>query len=296
MNSFSSAWSELAEAVAESAAEPGAYELGYQSWTQDNLCVESFHEETRYFTSRWDALCPYVDVNPDMLRLARKPFIVYALPPEGPYGVPINDKYGLVDVAAPGFWVDARRERKFRELDQMFRGFEVTEMVIPGREITAQYLFEIGEVHFASYDIHDREIEGFVDYVRNLDVVVIKVTAPNGDVVLHDVSMVLPQRNQVYGSFCQWNPDYRNRSPGIYACLLAARWTAKNNYRSYNLGPVGDYGYKSLFVTDFEPIYGLALTDLDHALVLDETSPLHTDFKRSEWNQIYRNPLARSTT
>jgi len=296
MNSFSSAWSELAEAVAESAAEPGAYELGYQSWTQDNLCVESFHEETRYFTSRWDALCPYVDVNPDMLRLARKPFIVYALPPDGPYGVPINDKYGLVDVAAPGFWVDARRERKFRELDKMFRGFEVTEMVIPGREITAQYLFEIGEVHFASYDIHDREIEGFVDYVRNLDVVVIKVTAPNGDVVLHDVSMVLPQRNQVYGSFCQWNPDYRNRSPGIYACLLAARWTAKNNYRYYNLGPVGDYGYKSLFVTDFEPIYGLALTDLDHALVLDETSPLHTDFKRSEWNQIYRNPLARSTT
>ena len=296
MNSFSSAWSELAEAVAESAPEPGAHELGYQSWTEDNLCVESFHEETRYFTSRWDALCPYVDVNPDMLRLARKPFIVYALPPEGPYGVPINDKYGLVDVAAPGFWVDARRERKFRELDKMFRGFEVTEMVIPGREITAQYLFEIGEVHFASYDIHDREIEGFVDYVRKLDVVVIKVTAPNGDVVLHDVSVVLPQRNQVYGSFCQWNPDYRNRSPGIYACLLAARWTAKNNYQHYNLGPVGDYGYKSLFVTDFEPIYGLALTDLNHALVLDETSPLHTDFKRSEWNQIYRNPLARSTT
>ena len=296
MNSFSSAWSELAEAVAESAPEPGAHELGYQSWTEDNLCVESFHEETRYFTSRWDALCPYVDVNPDMLRLARKPFIVYALPPEGPYGVPINDKYGLVDVAAPGFWVDARRERKFRELDKMFRGFEVTEMVIPGREITAQYLFEIGEVHFASYDIHDREIEGFVDYVRKLDVVVIKVTAPNGDVVLHDVSVVLPQRNQVYGSFCQWNPDYRNRSPGIYACLLAARWTAKNNYQHYNLGPVGDYGYKSLFVTDFEPIYGLALTDLNHALVLDETSPLHTDFKRSEWNQIYRNTLARSTT
>ena len=294
MNSFSSAWSELAEAVAESGSEPGTHELGYQSWTQDNLCVESFHEETRYFTSRWDALCPYVDVNPDMLRLARKPFIVYALPPEGPYGVPINDKYGLVDVAAPDFWVDARRERKFRELDKMFRGFEVTEILIPGREITAQYIFEIGEVHFAAYDIHDREIEGFVDYVRNLEVVVIKVTAPNGDVVLHDVSIVLPQRNQVYGSFCQWNPDYRNRSPGIYACLLAARWTAKNNYWYYNLGPVSDYGYKSLFVTDFEPIYGLALTDLDHALALDETSPLHTDFKRSEWNQIYRNPLARS--
>ncbi len=296
MNSFSSAWAELAEVVTETAPEPVTQELGYQSWTADNLCVESFHEETRYFTSRWDALCPYVDVNPDMLRAARKPFIVYALPPEGPYGVPINDKYGLVDVATPGFWDDARRERKFRELDKQFRDFTVTEMVIPGREVTAQYIFEIGEVHFASYDIHDREIEGFVDYVRNLEVVVIKVTAPNGDVVLHDVSMVLPQRNQVYGSFCQWNPDYRNRSPGIYACLLAARWTAKNNYRYYNLGPVGDYGYKSLFVTDFEPIYGLALTDVSHPLALDETSPLHTDFKRSEWNQIYRNPLARSTT
>ena len=70
MNSFSSAWAELAEVVTETAPEPVTQELGYQSWTADNLCVESFHEETRYFTSRWDALCPYVDVNPARAGLA----------------------------------------------------------------------------------------------------------------------------------------------------------------------------------------------------------------------------------
>jgi hypothetical protein len=98
----------------------------------------------------------------------------------------------------------------------------------------------------------------------------------------------MPERNQVYGSFCQWNTDYRNRSPGIYACLLASRWTQKAGYAYYNLGPVGDYGYKALFVTDHEPIFALAMTDHDHPLALDPTSPLHTDFKPEDWNQVYR--------
>ena len=200
-----------------------------------------------------------------------------------------------VPVVVAGFWVDARRERKFRELDKMFRGFQVTEMVIPGREITAQYLFEIGEVHFASYDIHDREIEGFVDYVRKLDVVVIKVIAPNGDVVLHDVSVVLPQRNQVYGSFCQWNDQYRRISPGIYACLAVCEWGRDNGYHHYNLGPVGDYPYKELFVTTHQPIYAIALVSPRHALWKDQTSPLFTDFPSGSVNTLYRNATIASS-
>jgi hypothetical protein len=94
--------------------------VGYQTWNQDNLCVESYHEDILYYTSRWDALCPYIDVTPEMLQMAAKPFIVYAVPPESPYGVPINDKYGLVDVAAEGFWTEPRRQRKFKELEKLF--------------------------------------------------------------------------------------------------------------------------------------------------------------------------------
>ena len=127
-----------------------------------------------------------------------------------------------------------------------------------------------------------------MDYIQDLDVLVIQVHAPNGDLVLTDVSILLPKRQQVYGSFCQWNRDYKNKSPGIYACLLASRWTQKAGYAYYNLGPVGDYGYKALFVTDHEPIFALAMTDADHPLALDPTSPLHTDFKREDWNQVYR--------
>ena len=33
----------------------------------------------------------------------------------------------------------------------------------------------------------------------------------------------------------------------------------------------------------------LALTDPDHPLALDTTSPLHTDFTPDVWNQIYRS-------
>jgi hypothetical protein len=72
--------------------------------------------------------------------------------------------------------------------------------------------------------------------------------------------------------------------------LQACRWAAKNGLRYYNLGPVDDYGYKALFVTDYEPIYGLALIDPNHPLATDPTSPLITDFKPHELNQIYRHP------
>jgi hypothetical protein len=262
--------------------------VGYQSWTPDNLLVESTHNDLVYYTTRWDALCPYIEVNEEMLASVPRPFIVYALPPDSSFGVPINDHYGLVDTKSPAFWADERRRRKFHELDKMFRNFTVTETVIAGSTLTFDDLYEMGGTHFENCYIDDREIEGFIDYVRTLDVLVIHVHSPEGELVLTDVSVVLPKYNQLYGSFCQWNRDFKNKSPGIYACLLASRWAQRNNLRYYNLGPVGDYGYKNLFVTDLEPIYSLVLTELDDPLALDLTSPLHTDFRMSDWNRVYR--------
>jgi hypothetical protein len=203
--------------------------------------------------------------------------------------VPINDKYGLVHAADPEFWTEPRRQRKFKELEKLCKDLVTSIAVIPGNHFTAEDIFALGGEHFANYYIHDQEVEGFVDYIRDLEVLVIQVHAPNGDLVLTDVSILLPERQQVYGSFCQWNRDYKNKSPGIYACLLASKWTAENGYKFYNLGPVDDYGYKALFVTDFEPIFALAMTSPDHPLALDTTSPLHTDFKPEVWNRIRRH-------
>ena len=128
--------------------------VGYQTWSQDNLCVESYHEDILYYTSRWDALCPYIDVTPEMLQMAAKPFIVYAVPPESPYGVPINDKYGLVDVAAEAFWTEPRRQRKFKELEKLCKRFTVTESVVQGHTLTVEDVYEMGGVHFETYYIH----------------------------------------------------------------------------------------------------------------------------------------------
>lgn len=277
------------EQAADSTPSDKTLSVGHQSWTQDNLCVDSYHDEILYHTSRWDGLCPYVDVTPEMLAMAKKPFIVYAVPPESPYGVPINDKYGLVNVAAPDFWTEPRRQRKFKELEKLCRSLSVTETVIAGSALSYDDVYEMGGVHFENYYIHNDEVEGFIDYIKDLDVLVIRAFAENGDLVLTDVSVLLPERQQVYGSFCQWNPEYKKYSPGIFACLLASKWAAKNGYRHYNLGPVDDYGYKALFVTEFEPIFAVAITDLDHPLALDTTSPLHTDFTPAVWNQIHRH-------
>ena len=248
--------------------------VGHQSWTADNLCVDSEHNDIHYNTTRWDALCPYIDVTEDMLANAPKPLIIYALPPDGPFGVPINDRYGLVDVSQQAFWEEERRARKFKELDKLCKSFVCTEYVVPGKDLTVEDLFEMGGDHFATYYIDDREVEGFVDYIRDLDVLILQAHTPEGDLILTDVSILLPDYQQVYGSFC--------------ACLMACRWAAKNGYRYYNLGPVDDYGYKALFVTDFEPIYAIGLSDPDHPLALDPTSPLNTDFKPEQLNQIYR--------
>lgn len=267
---------------------PRIQEVGYQSWTEENLSIESYHDEILYYTSRWDALCPYVDITEGMLESAPRPFIVYALPPDSPYGVQINDKYGLVEAGSPEFEGNPRRARKFRDIEKQYRDFSHSEEIIPGRDLSADDIFQMGRQHFENCYIDPREVEGFIDYIRKLEVLVLKVHDPEGELVLTDVSVLLPDYDQVYGSFCEWNRAFKSRSPGIYACLLASRWAAKNGYRFYNLGPVDDYGYKSLFVTHHEPIFALALTDLDDPLALDPTSPLFTDFKREEWNQIHR--------
>ena len=293
----------LAQAVAERVERPalprkngGATplrppkRLKYQSWTPENLWVKSEHNGIPYYTSRWDALCPYIDVTEEMLDSAPKPFIVYALPPEGPYGIPITDEYGLVDTPSRAFWEDARRARKFRELDKQFNTFTHSELVVPGRNLTVSDMQKIGGDHFTACCIDEGEIAGFVDYIRNLNVLILQGHDKSGELVLTDVSMLLPERGQLYGSFCQWNRAYKNRSPGIFACLLACRWAADHGYRYYNLGPVGDYDYKSLFVTDHETIYGLALTEPGDPLALDPTSPLHEDFAPDQWNQRYRTP------
>jgi hypothetical protein len=271
---------------------PEHFDLKHQSWNAENLCVESYHEEILYYTSRWDALCPYVNVSPEMIAMAQKPFIVYAIPPESPYGVPINDKYGLVHAGSEAFWTEERRSRKFKELDKLCKDLVVTTSVIAGKNVSVEDVYAMGGEHFANYYIHDQEVEGFVDYIRTLVILLIRVTSPEGVNVLTDVSVILPKYNQLYGSFCQWNREFKNKSPGIFACLLACRWARDNGLQYYNLGPVDDYGYKALFVTDYEPIYALALVDPDHPLAQDPTSPLKIDFKSEELNQIYRSGSA----
>jgi hypothetical protein len=265
------------------------HRLGYQSWTKHNLCIDSFHGDIAYFTTRWDALCPYIAVNETMLQMAEKPLIVYALPPESPWGHPIRDAYGLVRVRERGYWDDGYRQRKFKKLRAKHQKYNHHIDCLPGSDLTRQQLLAWGGEHFSRYGILEKELDGFLDYVRYLELLVFQVKDPMGETVLTDVSVIMPERGQVYGSFCQWNPAFRNDSPGLYACLLAAQWTYEQGYETYNLGPVGDYPYKSLFVNDVEPIYSLAICPPEHALMRDAGSPLWADFEVSDWNRLERN-------
>lgn len=265
------------------------HHVGHQSFTSANLCIKSTHNDIVYYTTRWDALCPYVDVSAELIACAKRPLIVYAVPPESPYGVPINDHYGLADIGDPGFWSDSRRARKFGELTKRFRTFRTEISVVAGKSLDISQMLEMGGVHFAKCEIERGEIEGFLDYVRDLDVLIVRCFDQNGDQIFTDVSMLLPEYEQIYGSFCQWNDQYKRFSPGIYACLAVCEWGRDNGYRHYNLGPIGDYPYKELFVTTHQPIYAIALVSARHALWKDPTSPLLTDFPPGSVNALYRN-------
>jgi len=269
-------------------------EIGHQSWTADNLCVPSLHNDAEYYTTRWDALCPYVDVTEEMLAMAARPLIIYAVPPNSRFGVPINDRYGMADVSKESFWTDERRVRKFAQYEKLFKNFIITHETIPGRSLTQEAMHEMGSRHFEKCEIEQDEIDGFFDYVRNLDLLIVKAHDSAGNIAFTDMSILLPKQNQVYGSFCQWNEEFRNLSPGMYACVAVCRWAAQHGYQYYNLGPVGDYEYKSLFVTHFEPIYAIALADINDPLWQDITSPLNTDFAPGDVNKIYR-PRRRPT-
>lgn len=274
----------------------GPFRVGHQSFDAKNLCVPSSHNGVTYFTTRWDALCPYIDVSPTLLACAQRPLIVYGLPINSQYGVPITDQYGLVDVKSAEFWADARRQRKFREISKRFGCFSVDCSVIAGRNLSLTDMLEMGSEHFEKCEIRIDEVEGFLDYIRNLDVLVVRCVDSDGEKVFTDVSILMPEIDQVYGSFCQWNEKYRSRSPGLYACIAACEWGRDNGYRFYNLGPVGDYPYKELFVTDLEPIYGLALVPEGHPLWSDTTSPLFTDFPEGGVNSLYRSSGSKNSS
>ena len=140
--------------ASEASADP--YQVGYQSWTPDNLCVQSYHNDISYYTCRWDALCPYIEVSEAMLAMAPRPFVVYALPPDSAFGVPINDRYGLAHTGSETFWNQPRRQRKFKELDKLFRHFQVTEEVIAGHTLSVSQVLEMGGDHLADCYIPTR--------------------------------------------------------------------------------------------------------------------------------------------
>ncbi len=271
------------------------HRVGHQSFTPANLCVKSRHNDILYYTTRWDALCPYVDVSAELIACAKRPLIVFALPPDSSYGVPINDHYGLADIGDPSFWSDSRRVRKFAELSKRFCGFRKEISIVKGKSLDVSQMLEMGGVHFSQCEIELDEIEGFLDYVRNLDVLIVRCFDQNGETIFTDVSILLPEYEQIYGSFCQWNGQYRRISPGIYACLAVCEWGRDNGYHHYNLGPVGDYPYKELFVTTHQPIYAIALVSPRHALWNDQTSPLFTDFPSGSVNTLYRNATIASS-
>lgn len=126
------------------ASEADGMQVGYQTWNQNNLCVESYHEDIFVLHLEMGCLVPLHRCHARDVANGGQAFHRLCGTPESPYGVPINDKYGLVDVAAEGFWTEPRRQRKFKELEKLCKRFTVTESVVPGHALSIQNVYEMG--------------------------------------------------------------------------------------------------------------------------------------------------------
>jgi hypothetical protein len=113
--------------------------VGYQSWNQDNLCVDSYHEDTLYYTSRWDALV--LSRCTQSAGDGQKPFIVYAVPPESSYGVPSMTNMGWPMSRLKAFG-QSPDDKEIQRIRKLCRSLNVTESVVPGSSLSYDDVYE----------------------------------------------------------------------------------------------------------------------------------------------------------
>ena len=142
----------FSEKMASIKAARGTQEVGHQSWNSRNLYVKSYHNDILYYTTRRDALCPYIEVTEETLERAPKPFIAYAMPPDSVYGVPINDHYGFVGVTSEEDIDD----------DLVLAGLEVLDdqqrLVLPGQQHVTDPALDEGHGRGAGPGVEDRDV------------------------------------------------------------------------------------------------------------------------------------------
>lgn len=243
---------------------------------------EDYEGMTYYYTPE-DAFCPYLNPTREVFDHAPRPFVMFNIIDESEFGVEMA--MGRNVIARPHEW-SATQLKEIRRLDRLFDQARTSSLVMPGSHMTIEEMRRLGDLHFEHYNFQDADINAFLRYAAGRELLVIE-TVVNGEVVLVDVSVTVPERNEVCGIFCNWNPKYKRLSPGIYACVLAARDVESRWGVKYNIGQ--EYTYKQKVATGYEKTYGVALVPDGHPLLLDasEKNPIMA-FRRDDLNKVMR--------
>jgi hypothetical protein len=78
-------------------------------------------------------------------------------------------------VRESGYWEDGYRQRKFKKLRAKHSTYHHEVACMQGSNLTKRQLLAWGGEHFARYGISEKELDGFLDYVRHLELLVFEV-------------------------------------------------------------------------------------------------------------------------
>jgi hypothetical protein len=248
--------------------------------------AEEYDGATYYYTPD-DAFCPYLNPTREVFDRAPQPFFMFNIVEESPFGVEMVG--GRNVIVRPHEW-SPEQTKEVRRLDRLFQSAQKTTRVVPGHEMTVEELRRLGGAHFERYGFHAEDLEAFQRYAHQRELLVVEVLI-DGEPVFVDVSVTVPEKNEVCGVFCDWSRKFQRLSPGIYACVVAAREIEERWGARYNVGH--EYRYKRKIATAFEKTYGVALVPEGHALLAmpSETNPVNS-FRREDLNQVMRAPVA----
>ncbi|HEX4999932.1 MAG TPA: hypothetical protein VFY29_17055 [Terriglobia bacterium] len=249
---------------------------------QTSFMAEDYQGITYYYTPE-DALCPYLNPSPEVFEQAPRPFFMFNIVEDSPFGVEMAT--GRNVIMRPHEW-NTDQLKEVRRLDRLFDGARIFSTLIPGNEMTVGELAALGGAHFERYEFRREDLEAFLRFSERRQLLIIEGRI-DGHVVFVDLSVTVEENNEVCGIFCNWNRAFSRISPGIYACVAAARESDQRWGVRYNVGH--EYQYKRRLATAFERTYGVALVPDGHAILLDqgELNPIMS-FRPEDVNRIMR--------
>lgn len=199
------------------------------------------------------------DADVEDIRAAPRPFVMFGLPMNGALGVPI-DTYCLT--MRPADYTPRQWER-FEKCAGAWLGTTYGVLRVKASDVGAAWFRCLAPRWMRKFDIKPVEVEDGLRWWQDRGIELVTITVKvGGQLAFTELDYVDHPRKQLQGVLCEWSDAFQKRSPGIWACYLAAAVASEEFGMDYGLGI--EYPYKLGLATGREQMRGLCLAGKEH--------------------------------